>query len=221
MRKMTKYSLIVFISFFCLQSNAQTFGIKGGLNLANLLEKDDDDTYSGNYKMKPGFHIGATIELPINDFLFFESGLFLTTKGMKWDDEMYGADFKSKTSLYYFDIPLTIKATYDLNENLKMFGAVGPYVGVGLVGKIKVVVEYQGEEETEKEDIKWGNDEDEDHLKRLDMGLTFGGGVEINSIYVIGISYDLGLANISSYQDDGVVTKNRVLKFSVGYRFGN
>ena len=62
------------------------------------------------------------------------------------------------------------------------------------------------------------SDEDNDDLKRLDMGLTFGGGVEINAI-MLGISYDLGLANISSYQQDGATSKNKVLKFSVGYRF--
>ena len=220
MKNFTKYSLIVFISLFCLQSNAQTFGLKGGLNLANMLEKDDDDTYSNDYKMNPGFHIGATVDLPFNDFLSFESGLLLTTKGMTYEDEIMGVDVSAKANLYYLDIPLTLKASYDLSDGLKMFGAVGPSVGVGLSGKMKVTAEYQGETETEEEDIKWGNDEDNDDLKRLDLGLTFGGGVEINAIQ-IGISYDLGLSNISAYQDYGATSKNRVLKFSVGYRFGN
>jgi len=213
--------MIVLISLFCLQSNAQTFGIKGGLNLSNLLDKDDDGTNSNDFKMKPGIHIGGTVAFPINDFLSFESGLFLTTKGFRYDGTMFNADFKSTTNLYYLDIPLTLKATYDLNENLKMFGVFGPYVGFGLAGKMKVTVEYQGEKESETEDIKWGSDEDEDHLRRPDMGLTFGGGVEINSTIILGISYDLGLYNISTYRDGGATNQNRVLKFSVGYILGN
>ena len=218
MKNLTKISMIVFVSLFCLQSNAQTFGLKAGLNLSNMLEKDDDDTYSNDYKMNPGFHIGATVDVPFNDFLSFETGLLFTTKGMKYEDEILGADVTAKANLYYLDVPLTLKASHDLGGGLKMFGAVGPYVGFGMSGKVKSTVEYQGDEETEEEDINWGSDEDEDDLKRLDMGLTFGGGVEINSI-MIGISYDLGLSNISAYQDYGTTSKNKVLKFSVGYRF--
>lgn len=220
MKNLTKVLLIFFLSIFYYQINAQTFGIKGGLNLANMLDKDDDETYSNDYSMNPGFHLGLTVDIPFNDFLSFEPGLLFTTKGMKYEDEILGADVTAKANLYYLDIPLSLKASHDLGGGLKMFGAVGPYVGLGLSGKLKGTVEYQGEKETEEEDIKWGSDEDEDDLKRLDMGLTFGGGVEINSI-MIGISYDLGLSNIAAYQDYGSTSKNRVLKFSVGYRFGN
>ena len=99
-----------------------------------------------------------------------------------------------------------------------MFGAVGPYVGFGLSGKVKTTHEFQGREETEEEDLNFGSDVDEDALKRLDMGLTFGSGVEIKSIS-FRISYDLGLSNLVVNQDDGATVKNRVLKFSVGYRF--
>jgi opacity protein-like surface antigen len=219
MKNLTKISIIVLISLFSLNGNAQTFGLKAGLSLSNMLDKDDDETYSKDYKMNPGFHLGATVEVPLNEFLSFESGLLFTTKGTKYEEEIMGADLKAKVNLSYLDIPLTLKAFHDLGGGLKMYGAVGPYVGVGIGGKVKGTIEYQGETETNEEEIKWGGDEDEDDLKRLDMGLTFGGGVEINLI-TLGISYDLGLSNISSYQDYGSTSKNRVLKFSVGYRFG-
>ncbi len=218
MKNCTKFSMILLISLFSLQTNAQTFGLKAGLNLSNMLEKDDDDTYSNDYKMNPGFHIGGTVDVPISDILSFESGLLLTTKGFKYEEEVMGISVKTKANLYYLDIPLTLKASHELSEGLKIFGAVGPYVGIGLSGKIKATAEYLGVEETEEEDVKWGSDEENDDIKRLDMGLTFGGGVEINAI-MLGISYDLGLANISPYQEDGATSKNKVLKFSIGYRF--
>ncbi len=213
----TKISMILLISLFCIQTNAQTFGLKAGLNLSNMLEKDDDDTYSNDYMMNPGFHIGGIIDMPINDNLSFESGLLLTTKGFRYEDEDMGFSVKIKANLLYLDIPLTLKASHELSDGLKMFGAFGPYVGFGLSGKVKGTVEFQGTKETEEQDVKWGSNED-DNLKRLDTGLTFGGGVEINTI-MLGISYDLGLANISSFQENGTTTKNRVLKFSVGFRF--
>ena len=212
--------MIVFISLFSLSASAQTFGLKGGLNLSNMLEKDDDATYSNDYKMNLGFHVGATIDVPFNDFLSFESGLLFTTRGMNFEEEILDFGISAKANLYYLDIPLTLKASHKLGEELKMYGTFGPYVGIGLSGKIKVTAEYQGVKETEEIDVEWGNDENEDDLKRLDMGLTFGAGVEFKS-FMIGISYDLGLSNIAAYQDFGTTSKNRVLKFSIGYRFGS
>lgn len=210
--------MIFFVTLFCYQANAQTFGVKGGLSLSTMLEKDDDETYSNDYSMKPGFHVGFIVDVPLNEFLSFEPGMIITTKGMKYEDKIMGVDISAKANLYYLDIPLALKASHDLGGGLKMFGAVGPYVGFGISGNVEAMAEYMGEEETEETDIKWGNDEYDDHFKRLDMGLTFGGGVEINAV-LLGISYDLGLANISSYQDDGTTSKNRVLKFSIGYKF--
>ena len=167
MKNCTKFSMILLISLFCIQTNAQTFGLKAGLNLSNMLEKDDDDTYSNDYKMNPGFHIGGTVDVPISDILSFESGLLLTTKGFKYEEEEMGISIKAKANLYYLDIPLTLKASHELSEGLKMFGAVGPYVGIGLSGKIKATVEYQGDEETDEEDVKWGSDEDNDDLMTI------------------------------------------------------
>ncbi len=222
MKNYSKILMFLLISLLSIKANAQTFGVTGGLNLSNMLEKDDDDTYSDDYKMNPGFHIAGTVDIPIHHHfstvLSFESGLLFTTKGFRIEED----SIKVKTNLYYIDIPLTVKTSLPLSEGLKIFGAVGPYVGIGLSGKV-ILDELFGVEliDDNEEAIKWGSDEDSDdylNLKRLDYGLTFGGGVEINAL-MLGISYDLGLANIDTYQEDGYTTKNRVLKFSVGYRF--
>lgn len=218
MKNYSKILMFLFISLLSIKANAQTFGVKAGLNLSNMLEKYDDETYSDDYKMNPGFHIAGTVDIPISTVLSFESGLLFTTRGFRIEEEEMGFSIKAKANLYYIDIPLTVKASLPLSEGLKIFGAVGPYVGIGLSGKVIATVEYQGDKETDEEAIKWGSDEDSDDLKRLDYGLTFGGGVEINAL-MLGISYDLGLANIATHQEDGYTTKNRVLKFSVGYRF--
>ncbi|MBB3699515.1 outer membrane beta-barrel protein [Flammeovirga yaeyamensis] len=218
MKRLTKLLTIIFVALLCYQTNAQTIGIKGGLNLATLNEKDNDGTYSDNYDMNPGFHFGLTVDVPLNEFLSFEPGLLLTTKGMKYEDELIGLNLSGHANLYYIDVPLNLKATHEFGSGVKLYGTIGPYVGMGLSGKIKATLEFQGDEQTEEEEIKWGSNQDEDTFKRLDMGLTFGAGVEINSI-LLGLSYDLGLSNISTNQDNGMSVKNRVLKFSVGYRF--
>ena len=116
------------------------------------------------------------------------------------------------------DIPVVLKVSVDAGSSVRIFGAAGPYIGVGLTGKWKSVEEYQGDEDTDEEKVEWGNTDD-DHLKRLDYGLTFGAGVEIKA-FLVGISYDLGLANISAYTDLETKVKNRVLRITVGFWFG-
>ena len=215
--------LIVVIGFtMTTESYAQTFGVKAGLNLSNMLVEDDDDTYSDDFKVNPGFHVGATAEFPITELFSFETGLLLSTKGFKVSEEetFMGetVKYESKLNLIYLDIPLTAKASFDLG-GARIYGVFGPYIGMGLSGKSKFEITAMGETETEEEDIKLGSDEDEDDVKRLDFGLTMGAGVEISSIQ-IGLSYGLGLANISPYTDGGSKISNRVLGISVGYKFG-
>ena len=65
-------------------------------------------------------------------------------------------------------------------------------------------------------DINWGSSEG-DNLKRFDFGLAFGAGVEIKS-FRLGISYELGLTNLSVTQIDGSKISNRVLGISFGYK---
>lgn len=216
--------LFVVLIAFTMATNelfAQNFGLKGGLNLSTMLIKDDD-TYIDDFKMKPGFNIGATAEFPLAEMISFETGLLLSTKGFKISEEetFMGEtiEMEGKMNLLYLDIPLTAKATFDLG-GAKIYGVFGPYLGIGLIGKIKSETTYDGETETDEEDIEWGSDEDESDLKRLDFGLTMGAGVEINFIQ-IGLTYGLGLANISPYTDGGSKINNRVLGLSVGYKFG-
>lgn len=221
MNNVIKISIIGIMSILCLQANAQVVGLKGGLNLATMYEKDDSQTYSDDYQMNLGFHVGTTLDFPIDDNLSFETGLLLTSKGWKYKEEIFGTDVTVKLNLYYVDLPLTLKVKSNDLGGVKIFGALGPYVGVGVTGKSVVIIEYQGDEETEKEEITFGNDEEEDSLKRLDLGLTFGGGIEINSAVTLGVSYDLGLSNNATYQEFGITSKNRVLRISLGYRFLN
>ena len=127
--------------------------------------------------------------------------------------------FTSIVNLYYIDVPINLRIGFDVGS-VKIFGLVGPYLGVALSGKVKYTEEINGESETETEDIEWGNDPETHDLKRFDYGLTFGAGAQFSAIEV-SVSYGLGLANISSYTEDGFTTKNRVLGISLAYKFGS
>lgn len=228
MRTPSRFLFLLLMSMFFYQANAQTLVIKGGLNLSNFLMKDNTENYKEFLKMRPGFHLGGTLGIPIfRNLISLEPGIFFETKGynLKRSEEGDGYEmtYTEKCPLYYIDVPINVKATYGI-FNLKGFLTVGPYAGYGLSGKCTDTYEYdmQGSTLTETEtlDVDWGKDNDNDFLRRFDYGLTFGGGVIFKRI-TAGISYDLGLANISSYRDYESTIKNRVLRIYGGFIFGH
>jgi hypothetical protein len=125
-----------------------------------------------------------------------------------------GPKVDASIKMDYLDIPVNLKVSQKMENDMRIFATAGPYLGIGLAGKVKANAGGQ----TVDEKITWGSDEDSMY-KRLEAGATFGAGVEINMIQ-LGISYDLGLSNTSAVTDDGYSSKNRILRFSVGYRFG-
>lgn len=213
MNKSIKSLLVVFFSFIVLNSFSQKFGVKAGLNLSNMLEKDNEVTYSEDYKMKLGFNVGGNIEISFNDMLSFEPGLSLSTKGYKIKMEEDGVEVKGSVNLLYIDVPLNAKASFDLG-GAKLFVLAGPYAGFGITGKYKV----KSEGISIEQDIEWGTDEESD-LKRLDFGINAGVGVQINS-FEISAGYGLGLANLAPQTEGGYKIANRVIGISLGYKFG-
>jgi len=82
MKKALKIFMVVIIFIPHIDSYAQTFGIKGGLNLSDLLLKDNTQTY--NSDMITGIHIGATVGIPLSgESIIFEPGIFFNMKGSK------------------------------------------------------------------------------------------------------------------------------------------
>lgn len=222
MNKSVTTACMMLILCCAMPAVAQIYGIRAGFNLANMNMKYDGETVSDDLKMKPGFLLGPTAEFPISPALSIESGLLLSTKGFKVEEkETFQTEsyvYKSKLNLLYLDIPVALKGKINVGENTNLFLSGGPYFAVGLSGTAKSEYSYNGETEKSEESIEWGSDPDEDDLRPLDIGLTFGGGVEY-AAFQFGVYYDLGLMNISPYTDDGMKIRNRNLNFSLTYRF--
>jgi len=232
--KMIKY--LAFISFALVttvaiaQSNSKledkknariSYVIKGGLNLSSMLIKSDEGTRNEGLNSKTGLHFGMTAECPVSESVAFETGLLLSGKGFKTNSkDLINGDIYESNSTYnllYLEIPLTAKTYFKVGQS-KIFGGIGPYIGLGLSGKWKDESIISGKTESHEHAINLGSGT-ADEFKRLDYGLTAGAGIEISSIQ-IGMTYNLGFANISTFTDNGVKKKNRVLGLSVGYKFG-
>ena len=220
MNKLTKIIIVAFIVLTNQTMNAQTFGIKGGFNLATLVELDQQYIYSINYSNNPGFHVGVSLDLPFSKFFSFEPALLFTTNGTKYEVSESGVTYSGKANLYYIDVPLNLKLGIKLDRRgkNKLFFSAGPYIGYGIMGKKEATFETAGQSESTSEDINWGSDADEDNFKHLDYGMCMGAGFEIGALS-LGASYNFGIANISAYQENGLIAQNRVIQISVGYLF--
>ncbi len=214
MKASKTFLLTLIICLIGIQVYGQFAYFRGGLNLSNMLSRNDEETFSEDFKMNPGFHVGTGLDYPLTDMVSVESGLFVNTKGYRIKKEDSGAKVNGKLNLYYLDLPVSVKGNFSLDENAKAFLAAGPYIGLGIIGRTRFTIEYQGETNTEKENVEWGDD----GIKRLDYGLTVGTGMEVENIY-FGVSYDYGLANLSSRSESGYKLKHRILKFTLGYSF--
>lgn len=218
MKNVIKLVFMVLILAMATETQAQKIGIKAGLNLSNMLMKDDDGTYSDEFKMNPGYHVGVIAEFGTGNLLF-QPGLLLSTKGFKLSEDIEGYGFESKMNLMYLDIPLLLKTYYAI-QTVRIFGEIGPYLGMGLSGKTKYESTIAGQTTTEEGDVNFGSDADNDDFKRLDYGFMIGAGLEIQALQ-ISIMYAMGLANISAYTDEGAAVNNRVVSISVAYIIKN
>ena len=219
MRNLKTALLFIFLAVFASESLAQTFGIKAGLNLSTLLIKDNDETRSDDFDMRPGFHVGVTAEFPFSKMFSFQPEVLLSTKGYKFEEGNEDVGIEASMNPIYVDIPLLLKGNFDVS-GVEIYGALGPYVGFGVGGDMKYKETYNGVTDYEEEvDIKWGNDKEEDDLKPFDAGLSIGAGATVNHI-LFGVAYDFGLANISLDNHNGWKVNNRVFRVSVGYVFG-
>jgi hypothetical protein len=216
---MKKHFLIValFVLVPVHKFYAQNFGVRGGMNFPSMMMKDDEETYTDNNRLRPAFHMGGVMDYALNDALILEGDLLVSLKGLRTVEKDGDYKYSSWTNLFYMNIPLLAKYAFDAG-NVKLYGAAGPYFGLGITGKFRYKDEYDGESDSDTEKIEWGNDPDNDDLKRFDAGLHLGAGIILGQIQA-GLFYELGLANISSDQSDGRSIKNRVFGVTAAYFF--
>lgn len=221
MRVFSKLVFLVIAFAITSQVNAQTFSVKAGMNLSNVVVKESDSTLSNDYKSNIGFNFGGTIEIPIVNNFSIEPGIFVSTKGFHEEisEDFFGIKYSMKMNmnLYYIDIPLNGKYTYNMNS-FKIYGLLGPYLGVGITGTLKQESTAMNQTQTEEKTVVFDSKNEEFHLNRFEYGFQIGAGVELKS-FLFGISYNYGLGNISPNTDNNLTATHRILGFNVGYRF--
>ncbi len=199
---------IVFTLFLLgatMDSFAQArFGVKAGLNMAS--QNYDNFGFEPDTKMYLTFMAGVVAEFDFSESFGFGTGLQYHGKGVKYDGGVLG---EQTVSTNYLQVPFQ----FQFRKN-GFFAAAGPYVGFAING--------QFDDGTDKEDINFGNEEDDD-FGPLDYGVNLEVGYQFSDNLRLTGSYSLGLANIipSDAQDllDDATVNNSVIGLAVTYLF--
>lgn len=209
--------LLIFVSlvlFAYSYSFAQfSVGPRMGINLATITsDPDNRDDIVQNL----GFQFGAVGNIEFNELLSLQPELLFSQKGIKFKN---GSDY-IKLTTNYLEIPVLIKVSFG-SDDFKGFFNAGPYFGYWLSGKS--IICFDGK--TEK-DIYEFDDEGNNQDNRLDLGLSFGGGMAFkigSGNLIFDLRYGLGLADMNKIEgdkpDNYTKSLNRVIGISLGYLF--
>ncbi len=179
------------------------YGFRLGLGVGSVHSDapilDATDARTG---LDVGFVVGTAI-LPTAP-LYFETGLHYTEKGGK-------SNYQGKKFTYaldYLELPLLLKYRAPVAPDLTIEPFVGGYLAVGVAGKIK---NYG-----DREAYSSFTSDSQDGFKRFDGGLKVGCGMSYQMLY-LGVSYDIGLANVGHYDFEDTRTGCLNIDFGVNF----
>jgi hypothetical protein len=187
-------------------ANAQSpvkFGIKGGLNISNIIKDDGNNNF--NTKVNPGFNAGITVDVPIIQGLALTPELLYSTKGYKAETDF--GDFTQTTS--FVDVPIL--------ASIKLGGS-----GLNLVAgpQVSFLLSTKNKFENGMGQVEQQINEDSDKFKKSLVGGVIGFRYDINNNVDFHGRYAL---DFQKNNENGSNTtpeyKNQVFSVGFGYKF--
>ncbi|MDR1673525.1 MAG: PorT family protein [Bacteroidales bacterium] len=234
---MYRLKKILFICFLLLvavkgnvsaQASKFEFGVRGGLNLSTAIVND-----AAAIRIKPGYHIGGTVDYFFTQKFGLQSGLFLSEKGSKIDgfnSRSYVGGSPDYTFIFdalYLELPVYVAFRKNISGNFNVNMCLGPYFAYGIGGKTKRTLHNSAfaDGSTEIEWNTFGNgvyDESRDWLRGETLHpFDFGAGIKVDFGYnqfILGIGLESGIIDIMHEERD-IHYRNENISVSVGYRF--
>ncbi len=181
-------------------------GIKGGVNMSNLVYGDEID----DNNPKIGFNLGLALDYEFVPNSAIQTGLFFTTKGFKAKDSSPNIEYTE--NLYYLQLPVHYAYKVDVTPGTRVVLHAGPYAAYGVGGKREAKVgSLSGTWDVDK---IFGDAAGQ--YKPFDAGLGLGVGAEFGPL-LLDLGWDMGLVNISNSSNGNVKNQNAYL--SVGFKF--
>ena len=206
---MKKYFLTLVLGLFAVVGFAQvTLDGHAGLTVSNLIGTEN----GFNPNAKPGFVVGVGVDYAFTDKVSFKSGLDVVSQGAKSKED----GLKAKINPIYLEVPLMGAYKFNLNENVKLVGMAGLFMGVGVGGKFKVEVDNVSVDYklfSKDDDLA-----DEALMNRFNMGVKYGIGLEVNDRYLINL---IGQNSFTNAFNGDFDLDGKLMNFaiSVGYKF--
>jgi hypothetical protein len=184
------------------------FGIKAGVNLANLYVDNVEDE-----NMKVGLNAGLVAKIPLVKGLSIQPELLFSSKGAKlrYNNLLFGGGGEYRFNLNYVEVPLLAVVNIAKNLNLHA-GGYGSYL-------VSVNTKDLDDDGTIT-DISKLNAE---NFNRLDYGLVGGLGVDVSN-FSIGARYNYGLREVGKAGEGGASkftqnSKNSVITLYIALGF--
>ena len=192
-----KRAIVLVFSVIALSSaKAQIqFGVKAGVNLANLT-LSDVPTNEESLKTNTDFNAGLLAYIPIANSLVFQPEVVYSGQGSKVSDPSGSGTL----SYSYINVPLLIKYAHSSG----LFIETGPQVGFLMSAKAK--------SDGVSVDVK-------SSAQSTDFSWAFGVGYKIPEVNLgLDVRYNLGLTNVNKDDTDGKI-KNSVFQIGLFYLF--
>lgn len=175
-----------------------SFGIKGGMNVANM----SGDSLSGTEGLA-GVAVGAYASIGLLPNIAVQPEILFSQKGCKETGEILGTAYEATSRINYLEIPVLAKISF--GAIVKPYVLAGPYfstmmgaTGEATIGGISASVDIS------------------DLFKSSDMGLTFGAGVQTPIKLSVEARYSMGLGSIDNIAPDENV-KNSNVSLLIGF----
>lgn len=233
--------LLSIIFVLALGLNAQKRSVLGDFKIgANLSEMD---IAGANMYKEPrlGFSFGGSASFRLFSNLYFQSGFFLTKKGLiqhdtsiELKDESLGEyiekDLKQTIDVSYMQVPISLGLEIPLSKSfsINMYGgAYGGYAFRGYVIPFHGTTTYWIAGNKTVETITKGEEDifETRRVKRFDYGAIGSLGL-VWDIYTLTFTYEHGLydiADVNALAEDGSgvkkILKNRNMSLALGFRF--
>ena len=205
--------ILFLVGLFCLTLNISgqnkkiEFGIKGGLNYANFVDKNDDDI-PADYKGKVGFFIGGIIEFSINEKIAVKPEFIYSLQGSNFT--INGADLNifSPNPIFITEINgkikeslliLPIMVNYKLNREFLL--EFGPQFGYLLNRE----VEY------DNNPLDIGGFLRNDDTEKIELGIGLGIGYSLSNDFGISLRYNYGIIERQNLNTS-------VIQFGISYK---
>lgn len=224
-------ALALFVVGTTAQAQSPSFGLKAGLNVANISFEDEDDFFDipGIDKQpRLGFVGGVTADVPFSSSFGLRAEVLYSQKGyaVHFDPSQVealtrgGFDEGTVTAkIDYLEVPVLANVMFPMQNGLE----IGLQAGLAPAFKLSTGVGCSGFEDSNACEDFEADENDPDGIKSFDLGgalgLTVGAGP-----FAVDARYTMSLTTID--EDDGsgifdpVDARNGVVSLTGVYRFG-